>query len=335
MSRKRYARGPTRNGVSATLRPVADASNLLHAIDAKGADGAIAELAERQHGVVARRQLVGLGLGRGAIAQRIKRKRLHRIHRGVYAVGHRRISQPGWWLAAVLACGSQAVLSHRSAAVLWGILEGGRTAVDVSVPRQRPGSAGIRVRVATIAPDERTVEAGIPVTTVARTLLDLAADLQLHELHRALERAEALRLADSTSLDALIERHPRRSGVARLRAATRDGIRAAITRSELERRFLTFVERAGLPAPRTNVWLEVGGDWIEVDCVWREQRVIVELDSRAFHQTSAAFERDRRRDRRAQASGWRVIRVTERAMRREGRRLRTELTALIAAVRSA
>jgi predicted transcriptional regulator of viral defense system len=317
---------------------MANAPHIEHQIGvecAAGPDERIASLAQAQHGVVARRQLVDLGLGRGAIGRRVETKRLHVIHRGVYAVGHRLISRRGWWMAGVLACGPEAVLSHRSAAVFWGILEGEGSVVSVSVRGRRRGRPGIRMHETTVAPDERTVDAGIPVTTVARTLLDLAADLQLHELHRALERAEALRLADSTSLDALIERHPRRSGVARLRATAREGIRPAITRSELERRFLTFVERAGLPAPRTNVWLEVGGDWIEVDCVWSEQRVIVELDSRAFHQTAAAFERDRRRDRRAQASGWRVIRVTERAMRREERRLRMELTALIAAVRSA
>ena len=234
-----------------------------------------------------------------------------------------------------LACGPDAVLSHRSAAMLWGLLEGDRAAVDMIVPHRRRGRRGIRVHESPIAPDERTIRDGIPVTTVARTLLDLAALLEPHQLNRALERAEALRLSDRTPLGAVVQRHRRRPGVAAVKAALSEGIRPALTKSELERRFLTFLERAGLPLPRTNVWLELAGDWLEVDCVWPERRLIVELDSRAHHQTTAAFERDRRRDRRAQASGWRTVRVTDHAMRTEASRLRTELTALIAAVRSA
>lgn len=238
-------------------------------------------------------------------------------------------------MAAVLACGPDAVLSHRSAGVLWGILERERTAVDVTVAGRRRGRPGIRVHESALATDERTVRGGIPATTAARTLLDLAAHLQTHQLNRALERAEALRLSDRTPLSAVVQRHRGRRGLASVRQAVKEGIRPAHTKSELERRFLTFVERAGLPLPRTNVWLELGGEWLEVDCVWPEQRLIVELDSRAHHRTTAAFERDRRRDRRAQANGWRTMRVTEQAMRREEHRLRAELTALIAAVRSA
>jgi very-short-patch-repair endonuclease len=315
-----------------------DAPHIEHQIDvecAAGRDQCIAELARAQHGVVARWQLLGLGVGRGAISRRVEAKRLHVLHRGVYAVGHRVISQRGWWMAAVLACGPGAVLSHRSAAILWGILEGERGAVDVIVPGRRRGRRGIRVHEGRVHADEWTVRDGIPVTTAARTLLDLAAHLHPHQLNRALERAEALELSDRTPLVALVERHRGRTGVGRLRAATSEGIRPAHTKSELERRFLTFVERAGLPPPRTNVRLEVGGDWIEVDCVWPEQRLIVELDSRARHQTTAAFERDRRRDRRAQASGFRTARVTDRSMRMEASRLRDELTLLIASVQSA
>jgi len=281
--------------------------------------------------VVARRQLVALGLGRGAIAGRLKAKRLHRVHQSVYAVGYRRVSQMGWWMAGVLACGPNAVLSHRCAAALWGILEGWPTRVDVSVPRPLGSREGIRIRVTTLAPDERTVHAGIPVTTVARTFLDLAAFLDAHGLNRALERAEALRLSDHTPLVALLERHRGRRGAARLRAAIKDGVRPAVTKSELERRFLTFVERAGLQRPQTNLWLQIGGEWLEVDCAWPRQRVIVELDSRAYHQTTAAFERDRKRDRKLQAAGWRPIRVTDRALRDEADALRGELVALLSA----
>jgi very-short-patch-repair endonuclease len=226
-------------------------------------------------------------------------------------------------------------LSHRSAAVLWGILDGSPTRVDVSVPRQRAGRDGIRPHTAALAADERTVHAGIPVTTVARTLLDLAAVLYPHALNRALERAEALRLADQTSLVALMDRHRGRRGTANLKAAMKEGLRPAVTESELERRFLAFVEQAGLARPRINLWLQIGGDWLEVDCAWPDKRVIVELDSRAYHQTTAAFERDRRRDRQLQVAGWRAIRVTDRALREEAEALRAELAALLSAAAGA
>lgn len=234
-------------------------------------------------------------------------------------------------MAAVLAYGPGALLSHRCAAALWGILEGWPATVDISVPRELVSREGIRVHQAWIAADERTVKAGIPVTTVARTLLDLAAVLQFHELNRALERAEALRLADSTPLVALITRYRGRRGTANLKAAMKEGLRPAVTKSELERRFLTFLEKAGLPRPQTNVWLQIAGEWIEVDCVWPEQRVIVELDSRAYHRTTAAFERDRKRDRRAHAAGWTTVRITDRALREEPQSLDADFRALLTA----
>ena len=154
----------------------------------------------------------------------------------------------------------------------------------------------------------------------------MAAVLDQHALNRALERAEALQLSDSTPLNALLERHHGRPGTANLRA-TLGPLRPQITKSELERSFLTFVDQNGLPRPRTNVWLQIGKDWIEVDCVWADQRVIVELDSSKYHLTRAAFERDRNRDRRLLALGWRVARVTDQALRDEA--LREELRALL------
>jgi hypothetical protein len=320
---------------------MAGESNIEHHIGAKrsirraggaaNADIAIAELADRQHGVVARSQLLERGVGRRAIARRLEAMHLRPIHRGVYAVGHRRIPQLGWCMAAVLACGPGAVLSHRCAAVLWGILESWPSTIDITAPRELRSRDGVRVRMASIADDERTVHAGIPVTTVARTLLDLAAVLDLHQLNRALERAEALRLTDAVPLVALVERHHGRRGTANLKAALEEGLRPVVTKSELERRFLTFIDRAGLPRPRTNVWLEIGDDRIEVDCVWAEQHLIVELDSRAYHRSGQAFERDRRRDRALLVGGWRVSRVTDRAISREGDALRTQLLALLSA----
>jgi len=134
-----------------------------------------------------------------------------------------------------------------------------------------------------------------------------------------------------TPLVALIERHRGRRGNAGLREAINEGVRPAVTKSELERRFLSLLDKADLPRPQTNVWLNLGGDWLEFDCAWPEQRVIVELDSRAYHQTTAAFERDRKRDRQAQSQGWRPIRVTDRALRQEPDALVADVQALLSA----
>src|SRR3954451_9254334 len=186
-------------------------------------------------------------LGRHAIERLLKRGRLHVVHRGVYAVGHRRLSRDGVRLAAVLAAGPGAVLSHRSAAALWCIRETARLPIELTAPRevQRPRLAVCR---AVLPPDEVTVERGIPVTTPARTLLDLAALLDEHRLARAAERAEALRLASPTSLADLVARYPRRPGTPKIRGLLEAGrIVETTTRSRLERRFLTLLDAENLP----------------------------------------------------------------------------------------
>jgi very-short-patch-repair endonuclease len=172
---------------------------------------------------------------------------------------------------------------------------------------------------------------GIPVTSPPRTLLDLAGVLGAHSLERAVEQTEALRLTDPLSLGDLLARHPRRPGAAKLRKLLAAGYAAStVTRSELEDRFLTFLDRHGLPRPQVNAGIEVGGRWLECDCVWRSQRLIVELDSREFHRTTAAFERDRARDRLLQANGWRVIRITWRQLHDDGDRVAADLRVLLA-----
>jgi predicted transcriptional regulator of viral defense system len=281
--------------------------------DVRGADAAIADLAERQHGVVARAQLDELGMGRGAIEWRLRNRRLHRVHQNVYAVGHRVLSVRGRWMAAVLAAGPGAVLSHRDAGALLGLRASAGGLVEVTAPR-RHNRPGLRIHRADLAPDEVTEVDGIPVTTVARTLLDLAAVLPRAQVERAIERAEALGLADTVSLDALLQRHRGRRGTATLREARDTGIEPALTRSELEDRFLTFLDARGLPRPEVNVDLQLAGRWIQPDFLWRDQRLIVELDGHQTHGTRAAFERDRERDRILQADGWRVIRVTWRQL---------------------
>jgi very-short-patch-repair endonuclease len=301
----------------------------------RSADGLLGELADRQYGVVSHPQLRQLGLGRGAIQHRLDRKRLYVVHRGVYAVGRRRLTRSGVWLAAVLACGPGAVLSHRSAAALWGVRRGDPSQTEVTAPGRVGRRKGIRAHRVTLRPDEMTVVDGIPVTTVARTLFDLAAVVDRHALQRAMEQAEALRLADHTPLTALVARYLGRRGTAVLKEILRSESRAAgITRSELEDRFLRFLADRGLPALRTNVWLQVGEDWIEADCVWSDHRVVVELDSWAHHASMAAFRRDRTRDRRLEVAGWKPVRVTSWDLDQDAERLEADLLALTSARRA-
>jgi very-short-patch-repair endonuclease len=270
-------------------------------------DALISVLAARQHGVVARRQLVALGVGSRAVDHRLECGRLHRVHRGVYAVGHRAITQQGRWMAAVLASGSSAVLSHRSAAALWGIRPTSRTSVELTTPRRLHARPGLHPHRAVLPADEMTVHAGIPITTPARTLLDLAAVVPGQALERALDEAEILRL---TGPQALLDRYPRRRGAANLRLLLLRGRSPTPTRTKLEDRFLTFVDDHRLPRPETNTIVDV----YEVDAVWRDAGLIVELDGFATHGTRRAFERDRERDRRLTAAGWRVIRLTWRQL---------------------
>jgi very-short-patch-repair endonuclease/predicted transcriptional regulator of viral defense system len=288
------------------------------------ADRAIGTIAERQHGVISRAQLAELGLGRGAIRHRMDVGRLRVVHRGVYTIGHRLLSTDGRWMAAVLACGPGAVLSHRSAAALWGIRQSSR--IEVTAPATRHPRSGIVTHRSPLRDDERTTHRGIPVTTVPRTLLDLGAAVRLDELRGAFRQAEQLRLTDPLSLHDLAERYPRRPGVAAARAVLEEArLGLGIVRSELEERFQAFLLRAGLPLPRTNVF--IGG--YEIDCAWPERRLIVELDGHATHAPSHAFERDRARDRRLGAAGWRVIRITWRQLLEEPHLVDVDLRRLL------
>jgi predicted transcriptional regulator of viral defense system len=291
---------------------------------------AVAVLAAGQHGVVARRQLLALGVGGGAIDHRVWLGRLHPVHRGVYAVGHGVLSQRGRWMAAVLAAGPGAVLSHRSAAALWRIRSQGGRAIEVTVPRWRRGQAGIELHCGAIAPDEITGVDGIPVTTVPRTIFDLAAVLPRDRAERAANEAEALRLGDSLSLADLVDRYPRRSGVGAIRAIVDDArLGAGITREEMEHRFQAFIAVHGLPRPAVNAVIPGLRRGYEGDCVWPQHRVVAELDSRAWHGTRAAFERDRERDRALVVAGWRVVRITWRQLHRDPEGLARDLRLLL------
>jgi predicted transcriptional regulator of viral defense system len=292
------------------------------------ADDAIAVVASRQHGVISRAQLVEFGLGPGAIKHRISLGRLHPLHRGVYTVGHRALRREAWWLAAVLAAGPGAALSYRSAAELWGMRNGSRARVEVSVPRHRRSTARIEVHVVEMRPDEITVHDGIPVTTPARTLLDLAAVVSPQHLKAAFEEAEVRRLTSPTSLDALVARHQKRRGTATIKRILQEhhDRGQSIPTSILERRFLALLDAHGLPRPEINHLSDNG----ELDATWHEQRLVVECDSFATHGTREAFERDRAKDRALQAAGWRVIRVTWRQLIDDADVVGKQLAALLA-----
>jgi very-short-patch-repair endonuclease/predicted transcriptional regulator of viral defense system len=309
------------------VKPVIGAELRSHQVD-----GAIAAVAEHQHGVVARGQLADMGIGRRAIGHRMQSGRLHPLHRGVYAVGHRVLSREGRWMAAVLAAGQGAVLSHRSAAALWGLRATARGRVEVTVPRKLGSRPAIEVHVSRLADDEIIVLRGIPVTTPPRTLLDLAAVLSARQIERALNEAEVLRLADPTSLGDLLERHPHRPGAGKIRKLLEaHDIGATITRSELEDRFLQFLDEAVLPRPEVNANIQTTTGWIEADCLWRTHHLIAELDGHASHATTAGFERDRARDRALQAKGWSVIRITWRQLHEEPAAVARDLKRLLRA----
>jgi hypothetical protein len=257
---------------------------------------------EGQEWVASTAQLRAAGVGDGAIAHGVRAGRLHRMHRGVFALGRPDVSARGRCWAAVLACGGpeDAALSHGWAAALWDLRPWPAGPIDVTTLRSSHSTPRIRVHCA------RTLEAvtqpdGLPVTTVTRTLLDLALILDAHRLERLCHRAEELRLG----VDPVA---PGRRGARRLREALATVRPAApdITRSELEERFLALVARNGLPRPLVNARV----DGREVDFFWPAAGVIVETDGAATHLTARAFEADRARDAELGAAGYRVIRFT-------------------------
>jgi very-short-patch-repair endonuclease len=291
---------------------------------AGGPDAEVAALAAQQHGVVGRAQLRAIGLTLDEIEGRLRRKQLHRMHQSVYAVGHRLVSRLGRWMAAVLAAGPGAALSHRDAAALHGLRPSSSRLIEVTAPRRRR-RPGLRIYRAKLAGDEVAVVEGVPVTGIHRTLLDLATVVPRARLDRALERADALSLTDPLPLAALLERHRGRRGTRSLAEALADGVRPASTRSELEDAFLSFLDAHRLPRPEVNTWT---GE-MEVDFRWPQHSLIVEVDGRDTHATSAAFERDRARDRKLQAAGWRVVRITWRQLHVDAEAVADDLAKLL------
>jgi predicted transcriptional regulator of viral defense system len=279
----------------------------------EGAD--LAELARRQHGVVSIRQLGRLGWKRSSVTKAVRARRLHRLHRGVYAVGHTDLSWHAHCLAAVLANSPAAVASHFSAGWLWGLLSSqpsGR--FNLTAPTRRHPKAGFAIHHAALADRDRTIVDGVPVTSLARTQLDLAARSSRPVTERRLERAEELEVFDLRALDDVLERCGHHPGAGRLRAALaiyRPD--PAMTRSRVERRFRNLMKQAGLPPPSMN--FVVGG--YELDAYWEPERFVVELDLYETHGTRAAFERDRLRQEELKLIGIEMIRVTGPRLQRE------------------
>jgi hypothetical protein len=273
-------------------------------------DAEISSLAGRQHGVVSRSQLKAAGLGDGAIELRIAAGRLHRIHRGVYAVGHANLAVQGRWMAAVLAGPPGTVLSHRPAGSHWGMRRW-RGLPAVTTPTRRRPNPAIEIHSSPLPADERTVLGGIPITTVPRTLLDLATILDHDALVHALNEAEIRGLGDALPLPALLERHRGERGAGALRRALADPAFArGVAVEALEERFASFIRRRGLPPPLLNAPVEACGRTYVADCLWPQQRVIVELQGARYHGTARAMAHDAERTRRLTLAGWTVVYVT-------------------------
>jgi predicted transcriptional regulator of viral defense system len=283
--------------------------------------GRVLELAARQHGVVTRAQLLELGLSAPAIKYRLRRGRLHPVHRGVYAVGRPQLTRLGSLNAAVLAAGPGAALSHEQAGEVYGLRGRRRAPIEVTVPagamRLRPG---IRIHRRALSEADITTRHGIRVTTPVRTLLDLADRLSERQLEAAVNEADRLDLVDPERLRAAAAGR----GAPTLRDLL-DRDTFALTDSELERRFLPIVRRAGLPPPLTQQRL----NGFRVDFFWPDLALVVETDGLRYHRTPAQQARDRRRDQAHAAAGLTPLRFTHHQVAHEARSVETTLRAVV------
>jgi hypothetical protein len=279
-------------------------------------DAVLAELADAQHGVVSLTQLREAGLSAGAVRKRALRGRLHRVHRGVYAVGRGGLDVKGRLMAAILGCGPGAVVSHRSAASLIGLATSPGSAIEVSVPcrsgRAQPGVIVHRSRTLDAA-DTMLVES-IPCTTVARTLLDLADVQPARRLLPSIDAAERLGLYDGRAVAAVLHRAGGRPAARRLTSVLAVYEGPPATNSELESKALDLFAAAGLPRPRVNTLVETAEGPLEVDFLWPDRALVVEADGYAWHSARRPFEDDRRRDQLLHAAGYSVVRVTWRQL---------------------
>lgn len=297
-------------------------------------------LARLQHGVASRSQLFDAGASGSMIDRWLRSRRLLTFHYGVYAIGHDVVSLRGRWMAAVLSAGGRSVLSHRSAGALWGICSPSSVTevIRSSGPGRswpgladgcRKGDRALKVhRSRVLISGDFTIRESIPVTSVPRTLLDLASILTERQLESAVAHAERSRLIDLAAVEAVASRGPGWRGVSKLRRILAGwNPESTRTRSELEMRFLSLCRSEGLPSPSVNGSL-IG---YEVDCLWNDARLVVELDGFAHHSDRVTFERDRSRDLELHRAGYEVIRVTFRMLEVESQSLIEMLHARVAA----
>lgn len=271
----------------------------------------LARLAAKQHGRVARWQIYPRWLSADQIRNRLASGHLHEIHRGVYAVGYPGGDRLGRWMGAILAGEPGALLSHRSAAALYGTIND-RERTHVTTATKRRNRDGIVFPCSAVPADERAVVEGIPSTSISRTLLDLAGSEGQQAFGRACREAAFKRLTAKMGLPRLCTRYEGRRGTRIVIDAFRRGTVPAVhTKSELEDIFLELLIADGsVPLPAINTLIQVAGEDLEVDCAWPERRLVIELDGGRAHELPDRFEEDRRRDRLLIAAGWRVVRFT-------------------------
>ena len=283
------------------------------------------QLTEIQHGVLSRQQLLDAGLTPDAIRHRLEEGRLHRVYAGVYAVGRPELSQLGRWMAAVLACGEGAVLSHASAAALWGVYKAATKRIDISVPKaRRAAHAGIRPHRRTLSREETTTTQRIPVTAISMTLVDLAAVVTRKQLEAAINEADKLDLITPHRLRDELDRMPTRRGIRVLRVLLEE-TSFTLTDSELERRFLPIAKRAGLPPPKTQARIH----GFRVDFHWPDVNLVVETDGLRYHRTPQQQAKDRIRDQRLTVAGLTVLRFTHSQIAKDPAHVGATLVAVV------
>lgn len=273
----------------------------------EGPDLEIARVADNQHGRVTTAQLVDAGISPDAIRRRVERGFLRREHHGVYVVGWHDATKEGLLAGALIAAGPTAAVSHRAAAELWSLIPG-PSPVELSALRSHKRLSGVIVHRPRSLEDDVVEHRGLRVTTPARTLVDLCSSLSANHVARLCTEAQIQRLVTRAELAEMLDRSYGRRGINKLKRFARD--ETPPTRSQLEKRFVRLIADAGLPAPRTNELLWIGGRYREVDAHWPEIRLAIELDSYKIHGVRANFESDRERDVDFVIDGWRVARFT-------------------------
>jgi very-short-patch-repair endonuclease len=290
--------------------PIAASVWQLEVVRGRG-DAEVARIAEHQRGIVARGQLLAADLSPGAIKHRLRAGHLHRLYPGVYLFGRPRLEPLAAATAAVVYAGGRGVLSHRTAASVWELMEAREPLEITTIGSEIRSRRGLTVhRMGSLSRTDVRGCRKLPVTSPARTLLDLAGVLDIHELEAAYAFALRRELTSPTDIAKAIARAPQSRGVANLRELTRYGATPTLTRSEYERRFLRLIRAADLPRPLVNAMAEGH----EVDYLWPAHKLAVEFDGFGFHGDRRAFERDRLRDQRLTAAGYRVMRVTARQL---------------------